>query len=893
MTSTRVAAPTFEHHAEALGVGEPCPRISWKTVTEEAGWQQAAYEVAVDAPGGEPAWRSGRVVSGESVLVPWGAPALRSRDRREVRVRVWGAADSEPSAWSPPSVVEAGLLDTGDFTAGFVTPDWSEDTSVAQPATLLRRGFVLRAPVASARLYITALGVYEAEINGVRVGDQVLAPGWTSYQHRLRYQTFDVTGFLQPGANAIGAWVGDGWYRGRLGFEGGRRNIYGEHLGLLAQLEILYSDGTAETVTTDGEWQASRAPITSADLYDGESYDARREQPGWSQPGFDDRDWTAVRALDVDRARLVAPTGPPVRRIEEISPVEILTTPSGRTIVDFGQNLVGRLRITARAAAGHTVTLRHAEVLEDGELGTRPLRLAKATDSYTFRGGETEVWEPRFTVHGFRYAEVENWPGTLTLDDLTAVVLHTDMTRTGWFTCSDPMIDRLHENVVWSMRGNFLDVPTDCPQRDERLGWTGDILVFTPTAAYLYDCAGLLTSWLRDLAAEQQEAGGPIPLAVPGLLPAAPIAVWGDASTLVPWVLYQRTGDLGLLRDQFASMTAWMDVMTAHHARGGGQFGDDGIQMGDWLDPSALPEHPSAGRTDRMLVAAAYMVRSAEVVAATAELLGREDDRLRFAKLADEVRAQFQDEFISPHGRVSSDSQTAYALALQFALLPTEEARRGAARRLAELVRESRHAIGTGFVGTPLICDALCTAGALDTAYLMLTRREVPSFLYPLTMGATTMWERWDSMLPDGAINPGEMTSFNHYAFGAIADWLHRTVAGLAPAAPGYRKLLVRPVPGAGLTSATAAHETPYGRAEVAWQRTGTALTVDVTVPPNTTARIEFPDGTEPVEVGSGQHSFRVHCRAAEDDPTSEPTALERRIAARSTGAPIADWMRA
>ncbi|NUU21428.1 MAG: family 78 glycoside hydrolase catalytic domain, partial [Streptomycetaceae bacterium] len=640
-------------------------------------------------------------------------------------------------------------------------------------------------------------------------------------------------------------------------------------------------DGGTETIETDGHWRAHRAPITSSDIYDGESYDARLEIHDWSRPGLDEREWSGVRVLDTPTGRLIAPTGPPVRRIEEVRPVAILTSPSGRTIADFGQNLVGRLRISVRGEAGHTVVLRHAEVLEHGELCVRPLGTAEATDRYTLRGGGTEVWEPRFTFHGFRYAELGNWPGSPTADDVTAVVLHTDMERTGWFSCSDPLIERLHENVVWGMRGNFLDVPTDCPQRAERLGWTGDLQVFAPTASYLYDCAGLLTSWLRDLAVEQEQAGGVVPLVVPSVLDAAPMAAWGDAATVVPWVLYRRFGDLEVLREQFASMAAWVDAVTGFRLGGDGPgyIWDDGFQLGDWLDPTAPPDKPGHGRTDRTLVAAAYLVRSADITARAAALLGREEDEARFAKLADEVRTEFQDTFATPRGRLASDSQTAYALAVQFALMPTAEARDGAARRLVELVREGRHAIGTGFVGTPLICDALTAAGAVDTAYLMLTRHELPSFLYPVTMGATTVWERWDSMLPDGTVNPGEMTSFNHYALGAVADWLHRTVAGLGPAEPGYRKLRIAPKPGGGLTSASAAHETPYGRAEVAWQRNGVDLTVRVTIPPNTTASLELPDQQDPFEIGSGEHTFLSACRAAEDDPRTEPTALDRTLA--------------
>lgn len=853
-SDVRVSDVRFEHRRDALGIGGARPHLSWIVDTDAPNWRQAAYEVEATDDDGRPRGRTGRVESGESVLVPWPFSPLGSRERIGVRVRVWGA-DGRASAWGAPHTVEAGLLRPADWTAQFVTPDWDEDTTRPQPCPMLRRDFDVRAGVARARLYATALGVYEAQINGQVVGDHVLDPGWTSYAHRLRYHTFDVTGMLRKGRNAIGAILGDGWYRGRLGFGGGRRNVYGDRLALLAQLEIAYTDGTTERVVTDHSWRAATGPILASDIYDGETYDARVERPGWSTPGYDDGDWAGVHLVDRDLATLVAPTGPPVRRLELVAPAAIVTSPSGKTIVDFGQNLVGRLRLTLQGQAGQTVTLRHAEVLEGGEPCTRPLRFAQATDRYTLRGEGTETWEPRFTFHGFRYAEVEGWPGALRLDDLRAVVCHSDLERTGWFACSDPLINRLHENVVWSMRGNFLDVPTDCPQRDERLGWTGDIQVFAPTACFLYDVAGFLTSWLADLAAEQAPSGA-VPFVVPNVVgePRA-AAAWGDAAVIVPWVLYRRYGDAGILAAQFDSMRAWVDHVAG--LAGERRLWDRGFQFGDWLDPSAPPDWPAGGRTDPHLVATAYFARSAELVGRAAGVLGRADDEARYLALADEVRRAFANEYVTPSGRLASDSATAFALALQFGLLRDEEQRRRAGERLAELARENGYRVGTGFVGTPLICDALCGVGEYDAAYSLLVQRGCPSWLYPVTMGATTIWERWDSMLPDGSVNPGEMTSFNHYALGAIADWLHRIVGGLAPAAPGYRRIDVRPRPGGRLAHARARHRTPYGMAACSWKIEGGDIEVEVLVPPNATASVALPGrDAPPLEVGSGTHRW-------------------------------------
>jgi alpha-L-rhamnosidase len=850
----QVTPVRFEHRDDALGIGTSAPRLSWQIRTDDTDdpeWRQNAYEFELNGA------TTVRVESAEQVLVPWPFDPLPSRARATVRVRV--ASGGRWSGWSPPADVETGLLDAGDWTARFVSPRTLG--GVGAPAPVLTRTVDLRGGIASARLYVTALGTYTATLNGARVGDEVLDPGWTSYHHRLRYRTHDVTALLRDGENRLDVLLGNGWYRGRLGWNG-KRALYGDRLALLAQLEVAYADGSVEVVGTDERWSARDSGVLADDLYNGQRTDLRPVEPV-TDP---------VDVLDgEDLGRLVAPEGPPVRVTGTLPAVRVWTSPSGRVLADFGQNVVGwvRLRVRGATTAGDEVVVRHAEVLEDGELGVRPLRSAKATDSYVLADttGTTAgtVLEPSLTFHGFRYAEISGVP-RLRAEDLEAVVVGTGLRRTGWFSCSDPDLERLHENVVWGMRGNFLDVPTDCPQRDERLGWTGDIQVFSPTASFLFDTAGFLGSWLADLAADQHPDGS-VPYVVPDVLrndgPTA--AAWGDAATVVPWVLHERYGDEGVLERQFGSMRGWVDRIAALTTDG---VWAGGFQFGDWLDPAAPPDDPFAARTDPDVVATACLARCAEVVARAAEVLGRDAEAEEYAGLAARTREAFARTYVTGSGLVLGDAQTAYAMALAWNLLPTAEQREGAGRRLADLVRANGFRIGTGFVGTPLINDALTAAGRPDLAYRLLLEKGCPSWLYPVGMGATTIWERWDSMLPDGSVNPGSMTSFNHYALGAVADWMHRTVAGLAPAAPGYREITVRPLPNRALGHASARHLTPYGEASVVWRRADGRFTLDVVVPVGARATVHVPGDPAPVAVGHGRHSWTVPDPCpAEDGP--------------------------
>ncbi|MDR7183651.1 alpha-L-rhamnosidase [Microbacterium trichothecenolyticum] len=858
-------------------VASPTPEIGWRTETDIPGWLQAGAEVEVARAGEVSSYRvDGRV----STRLAWPFAPLSAREEASLRVRVTGV-DGVEGDWSEPQRVIAGFLAEGEWQA--VTIGLAAPAANAQPA-YLRTEFDVTGPVARATLYATALGVYQVAIDGVDVDDQVMKPGWTPYAHRTIHETTDVTRLVAEGRNAIGVRLAGAWATESFGFRENARPLYAEQPRFAGQLLIEYADGSSEWIVTDASWQASTGPITASGLYAGEDHDARlalvdRDGRGFAEAGYAADGWAPVAERDALRAP-EARVSPFVRRIDDLAVREVITTPGGKTVLDFGQNLVGRLRIRVSGPAGTVITLRHAEVLEHGELGTRPLRAAAATDHYTLSGQGAEEWEPEFTFHGFRYAEIDGWPGEFDPSAVTAVVIHSDMERTGWFEASHPLVNQLHENIVWGLRGNFLYLPTDCPQRDERLGWTGDIQVFAPTASFLYDVRGFLDSWLRDLALEQVD--GVVPFVVPNALGVArPAAAWGDAATIVPWVLHERYADVATVERQYPSMKGWADVLI--RLAGPRRLWEGMFQFGDWLDPDAPPHLPADAKTDADIVASAYLFRSADAVARAAALLGKDDEAREYAQIAEEVRAAFLAEYVTPAGRMMSDAQTAYAMAIVFDIVPADQ-QEVLGARLAELTRLSGYRISTGFVGTPIIQDALTRTGNLETARRLLVQTENPSWLYPVTMGATTIWERWDSMLPDGSINPGEMTSFNHYALGAVGDWLHRVVAGLAPDAPGYERIRIQPRPLAEFDHAWAEHLTPYGTARAGWSRQDGVIRVEATVPPNTTAVVVLPDGRE-FEVGSGAHEWEVADTA--------PAAAASRIRLDSTLAAVIDDLEA
>jgi alpha-L-rhamnosidase len=842
-----------EYETNPLGIDVARPRLSWRMESSGRGVLQSAYEIrtgrnpgALDSPA-SCIWTTGRVQSEQSLHVEYGGPPLKSGERLYWRVRVWDNLGSR-SAWSPPAFWETGLLSPHDWKAQWISPDVKED-SASNPCPMLRKEFQLKGRIRSARIHVACLGLYRAELNGKSVTDALFTPGWTSYRKRLQVQTFDATALVKSGQNAVGVLLGDGWYRGYLTWDGKNRK-YGDRLELLLQMRVVYQDGTEEWVVSDSTWKSSNAgPVRMSDIYNGETFDARMEMPGWSNAGFDDAAWRGVVPGKGGKNSLVAQSGPFVRRMQEIRPVKIFKSPNGDTVLDMGQNMVGWVRLKTGGPRGTEIVLRHAEVLDkNGNAYFENLRSARQTNRYILKGSGIETFEPHFSFQGFRYVAVSGFPGEPSLDNFTGVAVYSDIPQTGWFECSNPLVNRLQQNIQWSQRGNFLDVPTDCPQRDERLGWTGDAQVFARTACFNAGVAAFYTKWLRDLAADQRPNGA-VPHVIPDVLSkddstSSGAAGWADAAVVVPWTVYLCYGDRRILERQYPSMKAWVEFMRARARKSpiDTLLWDTNFTFGDWLSfHSDYSWYPGA-TTDFDFITSAYFAHSTDLLRKTAQLLGRHEDAAEYARLLKSVKQAFQKEFITPNGRIANNTQTVYAMALAFDLVP-DTLRTSVIERLGWAVNFLGGHLTTGFLGTPLLCPVLTEAGRLDDAYQLLNRTEYPSWLYPVTRGATTIWERWDAVKPDSTFQDKGMNSFNHYAYGAIGEWLYRYVAGieLDERNPGYKRILIRPLPGGGLTFARARLLTLYGSVSSEWELRDGRMTLTVEIPPNTTALLTPP----------------------------------------------------
>ncbi len=818
----RLADLRTEQLENPLALDEAVPRFSWKITDSRPGVAQLAYQLVVSCHDAV-VWDSQRVESDASVLVPYAGPALQPHTRYHWRIRIWDHSGTV-SAWSRPAWFETGFLDP---LSPWPAASWIHRPVPAapadRPAVHLRKSFHLAASPREARLYITARGIFEPHLNGERIGRDHLTPGWTDYRHRFEYLTYDVAALLVVGANNLEALLADGWYCGWFGFKSARDH-YGKDPALLATLRLVESDGSVRWIGTDASWQTALGPVVSADLYHGESFDARRSPVRWQ----------AARVLSFPPLPLTAKAFGRVRTQEELAAVALTQPAKGRHVFDLGQNMAGNIRLRIRAPRGTRVTVRYAEMLQaDGTLYTANYRSAKSTDTYVCRGGPAEIYEPRFTFHGFRYVEISGLKTRPSLAAVTGLVWHTDLPPTGSFTCSAPLINQLQSNIRWSQRSNFLEVPTDCPQRDERLGWTGDAQVFIPTAAFNYDVAAFFRKWTRDLV-DGQLPGGAYPDTAPDLFPriwpsnTGGNAAWAEAGVICPWVVYQKYGDTRILAENYPAMLRYVAFLERTST---GLIRPD-TNYGDWLSPEATRRDWAATPCD--LIGTAYFARAADLLARIAVVLDHPADAVRLRDLHARIVAAFRRHYVTADARVVGDTQTAYLLALGFDLLP-EEARPAATAHLVRTLHRREDHLCTGFVGTPLLCPVLSRCGRPDLAYKLLFNEAYPSWLFPVKNGATTMWERWNSWTPAG-FGDDSMNSFNHYAYGAVGEWLYDTVAGIDELAPAYKKILLRPLPHEKLTHAAATLDTPYGLVSSAWKRTRASFTWSVVVPPNTTA---------------------------------------------------------
>jgi alpha-L-rhamnosidase len=745
----------------------------------------------------------------------------------------WFAADFDDSSWMAATVIAPYSAQPSRY--------WGNTIG---PGRYLRYNFAATKPITKARLYATARGVYEASINGQRIGDDLLAPGWTDYTKRVMVQTYDVTKLLRPGQNTVGAVLADGWYAGRLGWMGLAQ--YGTVPSFNAQLEITYTDGTTDIIATDGSWQAGPGEIIGSDAQWGEVIDARKAAKDGNQAYFGESLWTNA-VVEEHSVPLVPQLGPPVRALMELAPQKI-THHSDAWIVDFGQNLVGHVRLTARGQAGDTITVRHSETINsDGSLYTENLRTALATDKFTLAGAGRETLEPHFTFHGFRYAEITGYPGTLKADDLRAIVVSSDNPPTGTFETSNPDLNRLYENIVWSQRGNFLSVPTDCPQRDERLGWMGDAQVFAPTAARNANVAAFFTKWLVDVNDGQNTNGDFSDVSPRVSRPQPAMPVWGDAGVIIPWVMFETYGDTNFLADNYPFMARWVDFSKerALHPQPS-PFARIPLEQqtkyaGRLILNGGVGDHLAAVRTPTEVVDTAYFAHSAELVARAAWVLCKTEDTVKYNKLFNDIKDTFNDVFVSTNGVILGDTQTGYILALQFGLLQ-ENNRAIAAQRLADNVAAHGHVTG-GFVGNGLICPTLTQIGRPDLAWELVLTNTYPSWLFSVKNGATTIWERWDGWTPERGFQDSSMNSFNHYSLGSVGAWLYSGAAGIRPddTSPGYKHFILAPQFTARLTHVKATFDSPYGEIISGWRIEKDKILYDVTIPPNSSATLELP----------------------------------------------------
>ncbi len=871
-TVTKVTRLRCEYLVNPLGVDERKPRLNWILESDRRGTYQSARRVLVAssaqllAAGKADLWDSGRIEEDRSVHIVYKGTPLTSRQACHWQVQIWD--NQGTSILSEPAFWTMGLLEDKDWQANWIAadPDYLNHAehaikpTITEPGTppWFRKIFTANDAIRKATLYASARGLFELHMNGQRIGNDIFAPEWTDYDKRIHFRTYDVTSIVKAGKNALGAVLGDGWYSGYVGWQE-TRGRYGLENSLLVQLEIELADGTRQIITSDNSWRCAAGPILASDFMMGETYDARYELFGWDQPDYDDKEWLNVRTATVPNIPLVAQRSEPVQIIETIDPVSVHESAPGIYIYDLGQNITGWVKLKISGPAGTRITLRHGERLNpDGTLYTENLRRAKATDTYILNGQGEETWQPRFTFHGFQYVELTGLDTLPPACTVTGCVIHSATPPAGQFDCSHPHINRLWLNGLWSQKDNFLSVPTDCPQRDERLGWTGDAQVFSRTATYNMDVAAFFTKWMVDVE-DAQTPEGIFPDTAPrlredtnfvGLDGLGGAAGWADAGVIIPWTLWRVYGDTRIIERHYQAMVNWLEYIQQTNPNNlrSRKLGNN---YGDWL---CIPSDTTFRTQSPMktLLATAYWADDAAKLARMAEAIGQNQDAQRFQAMSEQVRQAFQKEFLLDDGKLTVDTQTAYLLALAFNLLPEKDRKRTAAHLIENIKKLNWH-LSTGFIGISHLNPTLTAVGQPDVAWRLLLNEDYPSWLYPVLHGATTIWERWNGWTEEeGFFNP-QMNSFNHYSLGSVGEWLYRCAAGieLDSQVNGFKKFLLRPYPGGGLSHAGAAYNSMHGTIKSRWQRQANTLTYEITIPANTTARAYIPsDPDTPIEEG-------------------------------------------
>jgi len=824
-----------EYRTNPLGIDVTRPRLSWIVESNRRNEKQTAYRIVVASSPEKLAkdegdlWDSGKVASDRSGQIEYAGKPLTSHQWCLWKVCVWDGLD-RPQPWSPAAQWSMGLLDPKEWKAVWVGRDDAKAVVPGNgknqylPATYVRKDFVLGRSPKRAVLYVTGLGVVEPRLNGRKVGEDLLVPGWTDYRKRIYYRAYDVTSQVRQGENTLGAILGDGWFRGHLSIIG--QNLYGYQTRLLAQLHVFYADGSSEIVASDGSWTAGFGPVLAADLYAGETYDARLEIPAWDRPGFTRPEWRPVQVGGKVNPVIQSAPGAPIQRTGEIQPVAITRPRADLHVVDFGRNFAGwvKLRITARA--GTRITMRFGEMLNpDGTVYRTNLRGARATDTYICRGAGEELWEPRFTYHGFQYVEVEGLPTPAEARMFTGVIVGSALPLTGSFACSDDIMTRTAANMRCTIRANLVDVPTDCPQRDERMGWM-DYHEVAASALYEQDASSLLTKWMGDIVDARLNDGG-FSMIAPDVHRFGWSPGWADSGVLIPWTMYRVYGDTRLCERYYRDMASHIDYYQKHSSA---LIGPD-TGLGDWLAPDMS--------TPRQLISTALFARCARVMSAMAQGLGKTADAARYEQLFQDIRAAFQKKFINADGTVGTRSQGGYALALAYDLLDSGQIRQAADNLVASIDARDGH-LSTGMVTTHLLLPALSKVDRTDAAFRLFAQTTCPSWGYFLKLGATSMWERWDARTEKGFHSDG-MNSFNHANLGTCTEWLYRTVLGIDSEGPGFKTILIKPSPGGKLTWAKGYYDSPQGRIAVAWSSSGHRFDLNVTIPANTTARVRIP----------------------------------------------------